>query len=340
MRIRALSRDQGGCHFYRLQVPLTALRTYGRHDTSWGDWISGDMLNDHDVVVVQFLNGEQDLSFVKHVASVPPHKRPLLVYDVDDDLFTIDEVISHSNKAVLWAQPEVQDRVKRYLGLVDLVTVSTPYLAELYRPYSRKIAVLRNALPEYLLSLHDEYSYDDEPFTVVWTCSLSHLADAREYVTALDKFLIKHPGSRMHWMGPPKVIGMIGEHFCTPWTKNVHAYLQSGFGAGHVGIAPLAPYKFNLGKSGIKADEYAMWGIPTIASRFAQYDDCIEQDVTGWQVRNKWGIYEKLKVLYNNRQLCKQMGHDARIRVATRTINKTWQNWERTYQEAIDEQRS
>ena len=334
MKIHAMSRDTGGCHFYRLRTPLMALRKLG-HETSWGVQVTGEQLNELDVLIVQFLNGAEDISFLEFVSSLP--RRPLLVYEVDDDLFSIHEVITNevSRQPVIWGSPEVQARVKKAMGLCDLVTVTTPYLADLYRPYARRVAVLPNAIPDYMLDLPERTKPDK--FTAGWVCSHSHLLDAREHYEDLQRFYSRNQEARFHWVGPPRVVAFAPwQQKVTPWMKDVSTYLRwLPESEMDVGIAPLGDFPFNNGKSGIKADEYSAIGIPTIASDFPQYRDVIVQGMTGFLVRGKTGWSSSLTWMMQNPDERERMGAAAKEMVAERTIGKTCYKWTDAYEEAL-----
>lgn len=337
MKIHAMSRDKGGCHFYRIRTPLHALQKLG-HITSWSDRISGAELAETDVLVVQFINGEKDLAFWETVATLPRTKRPLMVYEVDDDLFSIDGVITPEvagGKPVLWADPATQARVKRSLELADLVTVTTPYLAEVYQPYARKIAVLPNSIPDWLLDL--PAGQPSKRFTVGWVCSHSHLIDARKHYDALQAFMRHHPDALFHWVGPKDVHAFPPfQQKVTPWQKDVTTYLTHlpdyGF---DVGIAPLADNVFNRGKSGIKADEYAAIGIPTLASDFPQYQDVIIDGVTGYLIKRKTQWASMLRLMKDYPDVRRMMGKAAKDLVSMRTISKRAHLWIQAYEEAM-----
>lgn len=335
MKIRALTRDKGGCRYYRLTLPLQALAAQG-HDTTVSDRITGGDIMDADVLIFQFINGPEDIAFLEDVASMP--RRPLLVYEVDDDLFTIDHVITpemRGGKELLWANPDTQARVKYALGLVDLVTVTTPLLAKMYRPYAKKIEILPNAIPDWLLDVPRETS---QKFTIGWTLSASHLLDARDHVDSIARFLARHPSARFSWIGQSHVVGGFPswQQRCYGWDKDTETYLKNlGDKGMHVGIAPLGNYDFNKGKSGIKADEYAALGIPTVASDFPQYRETVIPGQTGYLVRNKtqWSVH--LTRLIKEPHLVHVLGKQARDNVSARTISKTCHRWVDAYEGAM-----
>lgn len=339
VKIHAMSMDRGGCHFYRLRTPLMALRALG-HETSWGVQITGDELNNTDVLIFQFVNGQEDLDFLSFVAGLK--KRPTLVYEVDDDLFTLHEVVTpevSGGKPVLWGSPEVQERVKTALGLVDLVTVTTSHLAKMYAPYAKHIAVLPNSIPDWLL---DVPVRKPEHFTLGWTCSHSHLLDAREFYPMLQRFFHVHTDARFHWVGPPKVTAFAPwQQKVTRWVSDVTEYLRGlGEHAFSVGVAPLGSFEFNKGKSGIKADEYAAMGWPTIASDFPQYRDVVEHSVTGFLLDKPSKWLTCLNMLHSSPDMVSEMGAAAKEVVSSRTISKTVHMWEDAYTEACDGKRN
>lgn len=335
MRIHALSRDKGGCHFYRIRVPLMQLRKRG-HDTSWSTRIDLHTINRDSVVIGQFLNGPEDLLFWEWLAGLDK-ARPLMVYEVDDDLFTMDGVVTEevtAGKPLLWKEQETQQRVRRFVELADLVTVTTPALADVYRPYARRVVVLPNALPDWVLDLPVT---QPDRFTVGWTLSRSHLLDAREHIDALDRAMRKCPSAMFHWVGvDPAMSPFTGREKVTRWVGNTNEYLRQLAGMFTVGIAPLAPYVFNRGKSGLKAQEYAAVGIPAVVSDWPQYADVVNHGATGFLVTTpeEWAV--RLRQLYRNPELVVEMGTAAREVESTRTISHTAHRWITAYEEAFN----
>jgi glycosyltransferase involved in cell wall biosynthesis len=347
MRIHAISRDKGGCMFYRIRVPLMALRDHG-HETSWGVAVDLADLDEKSVLVGQMLNGEEDLAFWEAVAAAP--HRPLMVYEVDDDLFTMDGVITpevRGGKPLLWGEPATQARVQRYMALADLVTVTTPHLADLYRPYARRVAVLPNSIPDWVFDLPRA---EPDDFVVGWAASMSHQLDAGHIAPALARFFERATTARMHMMGMSELVhvgpdgvrrpgpGWVApwRATCEAWVGSVPEYLHGLPGKMTVSIAPLGPYQFNKGKSGLKAQEAAALGIPCVAADWAQYRRVMRPTVTGFLAgtNSDWSDY--LGRLYRDRALCRRMGTAARDHEATRRASIIAPQWIAAYQEALN----
>lgn len=333
--------------FYRLRVPLMALRDQG-HETSWGTSVDLSDLDDQAVLVGQLLNGPEDLEFWEAIAAAP--RRPLLVYEVDDDVFTIDGVITkevRNNKRLAWEEPETQARVRRYMALADLVTVTTPHLAALYRPYARRVAVLPNAVPDWVFDLPRA---EPERFTVGWVASASHQLDAGHITPAMLRFFERAPGAHLKMMGMTGLVhtgpdGVRHEgsgwlprnrESWEPWVGSVPEYLHALPGKMTVSIAPLGPFTFNKGKSGLKAREAAAIGIPCVAADWPQYRPIIRHGVTGFLAKTRSDWPDMLSRLYRDPALCRKMGAAARDYEATRRASVVAPQWINAYQEALN----
>lgn len=332
--------------FYRLRVPLMALRDQG-HETSWGTGVDLGTLDDRSVLIGQLLNGPEDLEFWETVAAAP--RRPLLVYEVDDDVFTMHGVITkeiRKGKPLLWEEEPTRQRVQRFMALADLVTVTTPHLADVYRPYARRIAVLPNSIPDWVFDLP---RVEPDTFTVGWVASMSHQLDASHIAEALFRFFNKTP-ARMHMMGMSELAhagpdGVLRpgpgwmeprRATCEAWIGSVPEYLHALPGKMSVSIAPLGPYDFNKGKSGLKAQEAAAVGIPCVAADWPQYRAVVRHGTTGFLAHTRGDWVDMLSRLYRDRALCRKMGEAARDHEAARRASIIAPRWITAYQEALN----
>jgi len=247
------------------------------------------------------------------------------VYEVDDDLLRID-----TSSAIMQMIPEVnRDSVRYQLSAAELVTVSSPHLAEECSRYSRNVAVLPNMIHEDVLSLP---RVRRDRVTVGWAGGSSHLADIAWVQEPLRDVLAAHPEADMHWVGMD--FSPLAGRECrfSPWEMNVWDYYRGiDF---DIGLAPLAPIPFNDSKSYLKALDYAALGIPVIASDLPPYREFVVDGVTGFLVRTADEWRARLAELVCDADAREEMGVKARQHAAGFTIQEHWRGWEAAYERA------
>lgn len=171
----------------------------------------------------------------------------------------------------------------------DLVTVSTPFLAERYAPHGRSV-VLPNYVPESWLEIDDAnlngtgahlchgIQCDHCKTLVGWTGSIgSHVTDLTE-ARGIGQTLAEHNATFRTWgKGNTQAKSLIkqtlrlqAEPDVQPW--NSRDQYPHEIAKLTVGIAPLAGNPFNrLGKSWLKPLEYAACGVPCVMSSTSEY---------------------------------------------------------------------
>lgn len=322
MNIHAVPVGADGCGYYRSYLPLTHLARQGHHTVSLPargvdvKWLpeAAQHKDSIDILHGQLISGRHGMALWEEWAG---HAK--LVYDIDDDIFTA--TYEHS-PWVKW--PELIPVAKYLLGLSDLVTVSTPRLAEVVAPYSDNVVVLQNCIHADLLALDRPKA---EKVTVGWTPSPSHVLDAQYIAPMLRRFLTRNPDVDFHVMGMDYRADMKvpGRH--TPWTEDLWDYYRAiDF---DIGIAPLAPNAFNRSKSALKALEYAALGIPVVASDMEPYRDFVADGVTGYLIRHDHEWERRLRDLVNDEAMRVEMGAKAKQLAAEWTIQERWMEWER-----------
>jgi glycosyltransferase involved in cell wall biosynthesis len=331
MRVFGWAADDQGCGYYRMGLPLRELGRHG-HDTQVSISRTG-YEKTADVIVGQRVCNPGPASWWRALAALPTSARPLMVYEIDDDLLGI-----HPSNDL--AFPYFQDPGRRAdilsaIAVSDLVTVTTPHLANVVRswvPSGPPVAVVPNAIPESLLEPRTGRRGD----VLGWAGSATHRPDFMEAGSQVARFLRRNPDVQWHSIGADYLPGKRrpGQERFTPWTKGVENYYQTVDFT--VGLAPLADHSFNLSKSPLKALEYGAMGIPVVASSVGPYSSYVVHGVTGLLVRqsHEWGTY--LRRLFDNPGERAKMGELARRQARANTIESQWTVWERTYKEALD----
>ena len=331
LTVWAWQADRGGCGFYRVELPLRALREYGGHRTSV-------MLQEQGFVeYAQMGNcgGRAMINLVQRIVlpgmipAVRRLRRPpsKVVYEIDDDMFAIDP--SNKDAFSLYSQPSVIDALVTAARYSDLVTVSTEPLAAVMEARTGvRTVVLPNCVDDAMFAITRPRR---DRVRVGWAGGMGHDADMRSVIAPLRKFIDRHPFVDVHLIGHDfrdlvKRPGVLH----TGWQNTIPGYWRSiDF---DVGIAPLAFNVFNQSKSALKCLEYSALGIPTIASDAKPYREVIIDGVTGFLVTRPDQWVKRLHDLVNDRAMREEMGAAARAHIqAHHAMSRNWQRWEQVY---------
>jgi len=323
MRIHALTVDRGGCFYYRVRQPLTALRDFG-HVTSWGSGIDYETWAAADVLVTQYINTRESVDqWLRWCAA----RERLCVWDADDDIFRTEQVIG---RGTAYDDAGTLPRMAEAIAAAHVVTVTTPALAEIYRAYNPNVVILPNAVPDWLLSW--EIPDPGPRFSIAYSCGPSHTVDVQAFGPTLQRFMSRYPGTELHFFGPaarPVGVPVTWRIRATGWKKQTDEYLRSL--SGHVGIAPLADIPFNQGKSGIKAQEYQALGIVPVVADFPQYRDVVQHGRTGFLCSSPAQWIDSLRRLIERPQLRAEMGARAREHARSFAQSTLINAWNETY---------
>src|ERR1017187_5457269 len=243
LRILAAPADKSGCGYYRMAGPLGSLQRLGHtvHHDRAAD------VRDYDIVVTQRPCNEETLEQIERLAAMPGRTWKH-VAEIDDDLWGMEK--HQGNPAYDYYTPERLKRLTRCLLISDLVTVSTPELAEVCLDLGcTNVQILPNFLDRKIFSLPITQS---EGTVVTWGGSASHLDDFRMIGPTLDKWLGRNPETLFRWLRGPyqQALPHAVNQAYVPWT-NVLGYYRAL--SGTVGIAPLRASRFTASKSPIKA---------------------------------------------------------------------------------------
>ena len=253
------------------------------------------------------------------------------VYETDDDILTMEP----SNDPFAM-DPRGPESVRYCIRRAEMVTVSTPYLAELYAPLNSNIRILPNFIKAELLDMPRKRR---DRVTIGYQGGKSHLVDMCAIQDELRDVLDANPDVDLHmigvdftpltWVRRPWL-----EDRCrfTRWSDDVGDYYRAvDF---DIAIAPLADRPFNRAKSCLKALEAAARGIPVIAQDSEPYRDFVKDGETGYLVRSGEDWTKRLTDLIHDEAARDELGRNAREQAAAYTIQGNWQLFEKAYEEA------
>lgn len=323
-----------GSGYYRFYLPFKHLSANSRH--VFGIPAPGARvpppapaeLEDVDVLVMQRpalnLGARQFDRIGGHVARV---------YETDDDI----TVMEPSNVGSFACDPRAAESVRYCLRRAEMVTVSTPYLAELYAPFNSNIRILPNYVKAELLDMPRKRR---DRVTIGYQGGTSHLIDLCTVQGVMRDVLAAHPDVDMHWIGAD-FSPLLYDYWplrreqarYSPWCDDVGDYYRSvDF---DISIAPLADVPFNRAKSHLKALESAARGIPIIATDMEPYRDFVKDGVTGYLVRGEEEWTKRLTDLIHDEAAREELGRNARELAAAHTMQGNWHLWQEAYESCV-----
>lgn len=208
----------------------------------------------------------------------------------------------------------------------DGVIVTTEFLASQYRKLAREVFVCPNTVDP--ADWPEPEKPDDGTLRIVWPASLSHGDDAVLVTRALE-WASRQPDVEVYVTGlEPRWPFKYGR---IPWIDDLDGY-RAHFRLFDIGVAPVRPSAFSLGRSDVKALEYAMGGCAPVLSDVAPYDAWTDGE-NCLKASDAKGFLRAIQQLVENRDEVKQLAAAARGYVlAERTTQAQVHLW----QEAID----
>jgi glycosyltransferase involved in cell wall biosynthesis len=308
--------DGHACAYYRVLLPMDAMTAHGHEVGTAVGW--SEQCREYPIISAQRIGNAETVPIWRRLAA--DHR---LVYEIDDDLWTIDPT---NWQPYIDHPPAVLDMIEQCISVSDLVTVSTDRLAEVVGQFNSNVVVIPNCIDARLLDV--ERSRCDR-LTVGWAGGASHLRDMEMIASELRRFLRRNPQVEFHNVGTDfreyaKVRGR-----WTDWQADMWDYYRTvDF---DIGLAPLVESPFNRSKSHIKCLEYAALGIPVIASDVEPYRSLVLDGVTGFLIRHDHDWGRRLYELTHDTAMREEMGVKAREVAAQWTIQDSWQRWESAY---------
>lgn len=256
----------------------------------------------------------------------------------------------HGLKSRAAAPPNSANRLHMLESMrqVDLVTVSTPFLAEVYSPYHKNIEVIRNYVDwDMWDDITPQYDVERERVRIGYLARFSYRRDDLEVIrNVLPRFLRDHPEVdfvanevEMHdFLGVPEeqrvTIGVYdfynietGEYAMAEMTATCD-----------IGLVPLAMNDLNQGKSHLKGMEYNAAGIPFIASPTESYEYWCEEGQNGMLAHNEDDWLECLGYLVKEHSIRNQMGQIGRQKARAHSIQQNWRAWDDVYSKLIGDE--
>jgi glycosyltransferase involved in cell wall biosynthesis len=259
MKICAWGNDSGS-RFWRLIDPLKYVAKHG-HEVRMSDkGINEIEVEWADICIVQSCTDKDGIALLYKWQQEHGKK---IVVDSDDGLeLNDDSPFQHEHNL-----HEAKFVITRTMEIADLITTTTPYLADQLRVYNDRIKVLPNYIDYNRWNLPKLHN-DSKQIRIGWAGSITHVDDMKMIVEPVKRICKEYKNVQLVIIGDPRV----GQLFdgCQVETQNGVPFevWPSKLNSLRldIGLAPLRNTYFNRCKSNIKWIEYAACHIPGVFS--------------------------------------------------------------------------
>jgi glycosyltransferase involved in cell wall biosynthesis len=315
--------DYHGCGWYRCHVPGMELQRRG-YRVTLNDGITPQQVDASDVIVFQ----RQWRPVALQAMQYAKQTGKLTVFELDDDLWNLHP----SNPGYkAWSRPRMIGGLEAMLRLADVVTTTTPALADQLRRFNGNIRILPNMLPGEHWRVERVRPAGYDRVAVGWAGSSTRGRDLEIVKDIVLQLLARYPrmdflvaGDDSNMVFPPH------ERIRQLRPVKIEQYprLIAEF---DVGIAPVVDSRFNQAKSDLKILEYGILGVPCVASNVEAYAHSVENGENGFLAKNDKQWLKYLERLIEQPELRETVGSSAKEFAESRTIERNVQLWERAY---------
>jgi len=375
MKVSYFLRDNGGCAYYRLALPLETMGQKG--NVPIASFKRGDTVDqilralDANIFVLPRVC---ELEFI----NILPQFRERgckIVIDHDDNMFEVSPFSPHyeetgtedvfvnfqGERHPMWiderhawkykhlkTQPNFIDMQRNKIRKenfilamqeADCVTVTQPILAEVYKPYAKKVVVLPNCVD---MNIWKKLPFmPREDIRLYWSGGSSHYEDWCVLAEVLPIIMEKYPQVKLVLFGAVfegtlKNIPKDRYEF-HPWIATPAYHLKSAILDPDICVIPLYENEFSKCKSPIKWIEMGALGIPCVTSYYSPYKEIASED-NGIFIENndKQAWIEGISLLIEDVALRKKISENAHKTVEDKfDINKMWKMWYDAYSEVL-----
>lgn len=329
-------KDKSGCGWWRMALPARYMDKKKFHIDLSEAAVDYDQLLDYDTVYMMRLASWEEFYVIERLKNSGVH----LVYDIDDDIFTIP----HHNSASSVYNMDAKQASVAIMNLCDVVTVTSNILRNRLEleGVTVPIKVIPNALdPKKEWVSLNQIGSPDGCRRLLWQGSGTHIRDWYECADAVDEIMKRHDDLRVTILGflPPQINAFLKDT-ARPWWNNnrieysdfvsTETYFQLiPHLRAEVAIAPLQESEFNKSKSCCKFLEYSCIGVPVVASDCLPYSDVITHEDNGFLVLTKEEWIEAIEECLSSQERRQELVKSARKVVKKEYDIRKWaKEWE------------
>lgn len=358
MKIAWLRNDETACTYYRSELPMKFLN---KHDVPTIDvcgWRSPEqktaILEQADIIQI----GRPVDPLLLQICQQLQADGKKIVVDFDDNVFDVSPYSAHyeewglKNIAIelngqtrkLWedgvnidfkANAERLYIVSEFCKMADMVTVTTPIIADVYHGFNNNVVALNNCVDMARWQKADFRRNKDE-IRLFWAGGASHYEDWYLLKDVLPEICRRFPQVKIVVMGTlfKGVLQGVPEDRIEfhEWEHYyAHPYKVTLIDPD-IAMIPLVDNHFNSCKSNIKWVEMAAMGIPAVVSNVSPYKEHYNGDNAVMVANTDRAWIDGLLALIEDRILSAKIGGAAQRYVrAHNDIAKEYREWGKAY---------
>lgn len=288
LKVLMTASDLSGPMFHVLFLPAQYFNKHNFLQTKIVTTLDQALTEDIDIIQFQRQYTPECLMYIRKAKK----QGKVILTNVDDNIWELPP----NNPAKSIYTGDTLARYEQTLREVDAVTTSTPYLKKLTLPFNKNCYVERNLVEPFLnefVSPGKDLGYEDI-IRIGWHLTPHHHDDYLIIEETIDKITRKYP--KVKWIFMGYKVPILNKLPKNRWEYYEFVPVDAFYPAVasldfDIGLAPLVDNGFNWGKTGRKAQEYAILGVPMILSPVCTYSNwkhnetCIKpetNDTKGW----------------------------------------------------------
>lgn len=331
MRIAVLTPERTPNVLYRAVMPMEELGRRG-HVVGTAEVVGMRGLpsvaecSGFDVVYVWQMSHEPVRRLVRGLKAngVP------VIWDSDDDITAVPKQAQGYGDFKGVRGRRIWSDTQKMIRAVDAITTPSPVLARAFADAGQEhVRVIENHVP----LVGSPRGVDRDEVVVGWVAMSEHGVDVEQLGLreTLTRVLDARPAIRVESIG----IALDLDPTRYRRTKPVeYRFLPDLVQRFDIGLAPLVDIRFNRARSNVKVKEYAMLGVPWLASEVEPYVG-LGEDEGGRVIDNdRW--FEEIVRLADDRKARKRLSRNGIKWARTQTISANAGEWERLLTETVE----
>ena len=361
-KISYFLHDNGACGIYRLANPMTAIEQNKKAQVMWYE--KGDdadkiaLCLEADLMVIPRPYKENWINAFKQLQNGGKK----IVIDFDDDMFDINPtnpaysefgtkmvtVEVGGKKYTPWIDGEninfkenqkKLDICKRACEMADMITVTTPLLADVYKQFNNNVVDLPNCLD---MQLWERLPIENDGIRLIWAGGGSHFLDWLLLKDALPVIMEKYRKVKFVMFGstfPAMLDGLPKDRVERHEWVHTRAYpYKMAILNPDIALIPLQANLFNSCKSIIKWVEMSSLNVPCVISYVSPYADYVPENTAIFAENETDAWIEAISALIENSILMSKISGEAERYVRVEyDINSQYIKWFDAYEPLLKE---